>query len=546
VDAVRYFGLVRAFLDGVVAVKAVAGEPDPADWADLPFVPRGLERQDVFRAFTGRVPYVLQVRADRHRLEREADAVVRAARAEVVLGRDGQARVRVTWRLFNRRRQFLRVRLPRGAVLYGATPAGRPIKPLEGPEGSLLLPIPKVPLGGVGFAVAVLYRAPAGGRLPGSALEVTLPEVLDTEVDRTVVRVHAPREFDYDVETEMTPSAAADVAADLAGATLREARGLLEVAADGTLEQRRRATGNGLRLLREARALGERAGRKQAGLQGEIEAVARHFAARSKALDATLRARSRAIGFQGVVPQSNAALILTVQGHGAQTRAEAAWRFNDAEVAPGGKKKDVKVLKERLGKAIERRGRLEQEQQGVQRAQAAEGKGAPPTPSWEAQARNILLLNEVLDQEQRKNAQLEAGGRAITGSGGVETPSGNAGFFRDGADGDVRGRLENVYEQAIATRRGLMGLDVPLPRTGKVFLFRSAKTGAPIVLRASTPGLGLGWRWVIFLLVTAALVLGVGGLARLRARRLARRLIPTPPAGGSGRSSTWARSGSAR
>ena len=51
---------------------------------------------------------------------------------------------------------------------------------------------------------------------------------------------------------------------------------------------------------------------------------------------------------------------------------------------------------------------------------------------------------------------------------------------------------------------GLMGVDVELPRAGKVYYFRSLSGGAPIRLEADKAGLSMGARIAILLLVLAA------------------------------------------
>ena len=518
VKAVQWFGLVRTFLDGEMDVRPVGEPPDPAEWADLPFLPVGIQRADVRKFYAARAPYVLAVEAKRRQLKEQSDAVVRSAQADIVLGRDGQARVRVRYRLFNRRRQFLRVHLPDQGVLFGVTVAGRPVKPLAGSDGDLLIPVPKVPVGGAGYPVAVLYRAPAGPRFPEGALDLALPEIKGPTVDRTVVRLFVPRGFDYDIETDMAEAGQEDVAADLAEAAVREAKELIEVAKSGTLEQRQRAAQSAAVLVGEANDLNLLAGNKQGALGREVQQVTQEFDENFKSVVSDLEAASReATGAQIDFFASNAAPILAVQpsqmgqtrmpGQAGQGIAEpgngaAQWCFNPAQVEEKGAKQEIAALKERLGKALDDRAQQQSMVQDfdVQIEQASDISrqgGADGDVTW----RNFGVLNGILELQQQQARQLgvvaqpQAGagffyrlqaGQTIAnlddvtngledqasagydnGGGGLTTganlnPCTTGIFFDDGGDGDFRTRTENVFDASLGstlTPLGDVGVD---------------------------------------------------------------------------------------
>ena len=174
--------------------------------------------------------------------------------------------------------------------------------------------MPKVPVGGAGYPVAVLYRAPAGPRFPEGALDLALPEIKGPTVDRTVVRLFVPRGFDYDIETDMAEAGKEDVAADLAEAAVREARELIEVAKSGTLEQRQRAAQSAAVLVGEANDLNLLAGNKQGALGREVQQVTQEFDENFKSVVSDLEAASReATGAQLDFFASNAAPILAGQ-----------------------------------------------------------------------------------------------------------------------------------------------------------------------------------------------------------------------------------------
>jgi hypothetical protein len=466
VKATRWFGLVRTFLDGEVEARVAAGSPDAAEWADLPFLPTGLERTSVLRSYAARAPYVLEVAARRHRIEEQADAVVLSARAEVVVGLDGDARVRVRYRLFNRSRQFLRLRLPEGAVLYGAVAAGRTVKPLAGADGGVLLPVPKVPLGGTGYEVSLTYRARAGADLrEGGTAVVPLPEVEGVEVDRTAIELRVPEGFDYDFDTRMTAATEREAIGDEVEAALREAKEVLKVAQTGTLEQRMFACDNGAPLLAQAsqrldlyRAQGARADRVQV-LAAELDKVtaAQREAQMRCAIDARAaeaEERNRRATVLGAADNAGSLVVLDdvtngldvpqggsggggsgggIAGGGAGgSSATANWRFN-AEAIPleSAGKKDLLDLKSRLQSELERRDQEErrksvdvvqegQERSRAQQVEAAEAATkAPAQQKQEAaaadeetllfdQSRNIVAQNEQILRVQTRQRQLGA------------------------------------------------------------------------------------------------------------------------------------------
>ena len=73
---------------------------------------------------------------------------------------DGRRLTRVSYRVNNNRRQFLRLALPDGAELWSASVAGKPVQPAAGSDGRLMLPLVRSQASGGGlasFAVDVVY-----------------------------------------------------------------------------------------------------------------------------------------------------------------------------------------------------------------------------------------------------------------------------------------------------------------------------------------------------------------------------------------------------
>jgi hypothetical protein len=394
----------------------------------------------------------------------------------------------------------------------------------------------------------------------------------------------------------MTASAEADVAADLAEATVREANDLLEVAASGTLEQRRLAVQNSAALVAQARALSDRAGTARYRLEAAVDKAERDWSLACTTVVEDLEAAGREqLAREVELFSSNVYNPVQVdedmeRGRTMTTGAQAGgnWFFN-AEEAQGA---ELQGLKERLNEGIESTVNVVVPQLGT-------------TVEQGLQRQQVALLNDLLQTEQRRNRQVgaairsseeaevtrgfdaqwrsllgrfagEDGGEAARFSlpqaqtaarhvpGGAETglialgdnPSYGV-FFNDGQDGHIAARVENLFDQALGDvnrgidagggggaafqsrsgyfggdnfefqppnfelqpgraavpvlRRGLMGVDVTLPRQGRVFHFRSLKSGAPIVLSASAPGMPGVLRWL-------ALVLGVGLVGWLAVR----------------------------
>ncbi len=446
VGETRWFSLVRTFLDGRVVRRPLAGDLEKAEWADLPFVPRGLSQEAVVDQFVGRKPYVLSVTAERLSIEEQAAAVVLASVADVVLGLDGYARMRVSYRIFNRSRQFLRLKLPEGARLYGGTAAGKAIKPLAGAGGTVLIPVPKVPLGGTGYQVSVTYRVRAGADLDeGDSLEILLPEVEEqVEVDRTVVRLYVPEGYEYEFDTTMSRTAQADVAADLAEVALRETRKLLEVAQKGTLEQRFFSCTNANVLLQEAERLNAMAGdgKEAITLGRDIAQLKQEWAKEQNrcAVDfisantdvSRVNPLQEEFGGNAAnliqldevsndLPEPGGSLENVFEG----SKNAGAWRFNDAAPEKGKANKDILSLKNEIeselktryqaeARKLEQSIRVDQESKQLQqkgdvgKTKAVEIRAAKRHAAG-YDAANFKELNRRLAEEQARNGQLGAG-----------------------------------------------------------------------------------------------------------------------------------------
>ncbi len=109
-------------------------------------------------------------------------ANIEEAEYNALFANDGKLLVQSRFAIRNNQRNFLKLTLPPGAVLWSASVAGRPIRPGRAPDGSLLLPLEKSRSGeeAPAFVVELSYldRAPAWtdkGRTRFSLVAVDLP-----------------------------------------------------------------------------------------------------------------------------------------------------------------------------------------------------------------------------------------------------------------------------------------------------------------------------------------------------------------------------------
>jgi hypothetical protein len=109
-------------------------------------------------------------------------ANIEEANYSTLITTDGKMLVQSRFAVRNNQRNFLKINLPAGAILWSASVAGRPIRPGRSPDGSLLLPLEKMKSGdeAAAFIVEIAYMdhtAPWAdrGRVRLSLASVDLP-----------------------------------------------------------------------------------------------------------------------------------------------------------------------------------------------------------------------------------------------------------------------------------------------------------------------------------------------------------------------------------
>jgi hypothetical protein len=131
-------------------------------------------------------------------------ANIEEARYQILMSADGKQLVQARYAVRNNTRNFVKIALPPGATVWSASLAGRPVRPGQAPDGSLLLPLEKSRFGSnsdeaPAFEIEILYlsKAPAWGEKGSEKL--TLPS-LDLPISRTGLLLYYPPLFKVTAE----------------------------------------------------------------------------------------------------------------------------------------------------------------------------------------------------------------------------------------------------------------------------------------------------------------------------------------------------------
>lgn len=123
-------------------------------------------------------------------------ANIEEARYQVLMSSDGKELVQARYAVRNNRRNFVKITLPAGATVWSASLAGRPIRPGQSPDGSLLLPLEKARSGedAPPFAIEILYVTRATAWDQKGREKLMLP-ALDLPISRTGLLLYYPPMF---------------------------------------------------------------------------------------------------------------------------------------------------------------------------------------------------------------------------------------------------------------------------------------------------------------------------------------------------------------
>jgi hypothetical protein len=128
-------------------------------------------------------------------------ANVEEARYQILMSADGKELVQARYAVRNNQRNFVKVTLPAGAAVWSVLLQGKPIRPGQSPDGSLLLPLEKSHGGddAPAFAVEILYLTKSSAWEGKGHEKVTLP-ALDLPISRTGLLLYYPPLFHVTAE----------------------------------------------------------------------------------------------------------------------------------------------------------------------------------------------------------------------------------------------------------------------------------------------------------------------------------------------------------
>jgi hypothetical protein len=156
-----------------------------------------------FRARAGEAgtTRTLSVNVARYDQQAVLMANIEEARYDVLMSADGKELVQARYAVRNNQRNFVKIALPQGASVWSASLGGRPARPGQSPDGSLLLPLEKSRGGedAPAFVVELMYVTKAPAWQDKGKQTVTLP-ALDLPISRTGVLFYYPPMFRVSAE----------------------------------------------------------------------------------------------------------------------------------------------------------------------------------------------------------------------------------------------------------------------------------------------------------------------------------------------------------
>jgi hypothetical protein len=154
-----------------------------------------------FRSGEAKSTRALSVDVARYAQQAVLMANIEEARYRVLLSKEGKTLVQALYAVRNNQRNFLKVTLPHGASIWSASLAGKPVRPGESPDGSLLLPLEKSRAGEDApvFAVEIFYLVRDTAWADKGKATLALP-ALDLPISRTGVLLYHPPLFKLTAE----------------------------------------------------------------------------------------------------------------------------------------------------------------------------------------------------------------------------------------------------------------------------------------------------------------------------------------------------------
>src|SRR5580765_1573507 len=172
-----------------------------------------------FRSGDAKASRSLAVDVARYAQQAVLMANIEEARYRVRLSKEGKRLVRPQYAIRNNSRNFLKITLPAGAAIWSASLAGKPVRPGQATDGSLLLPLEKSRAGeeSPAFVLEIFYLVRLTAWTDKGKATLALPAV-DLPVSRTGLLLYHPPLFKlaaepgaFRVEAYEAPTSAAFV-----------------------------------------------------------------------------------------------------------------------------------------------------------------------------------------------------------------------------------------------------------------------------------------------------------------------------------------------
>jgi hypothetical protein len=146
-------------------------------------------------------PRALSVDVARYTQQAVLMANVEEARYRALFSNDGKVLVQAQYAVRNNQRNFLKVTLPPGAMVWSAALSGKAVRPGQSPDGGVLLPLEKARGGDDAseFAVEFVYFS-HGAKWDDKGKAIVQLPALDLPVSRTGLLVYYPPFFKVSAE----------------------------------------------------------------------------------------------------------------------------------------------------------------------------------------------------------------------------------------------------------------------------------------------------------------------------------------------------------
>jgi hypothetical protein len=149
-----------------------------------------------FRSGDAKASRSLAVDVARYAQQAVLMANIEEARYRVLLSKEGKSLVQAQYAIRNNSRNFLKITLPAGAAIWSASLAGKPVRPGQATDGSLLLPLEKSRAGeeSPAFVLEIFYLVRLTAWTDKGKATLALPAV-DLPVSRTGLLLYHPPLF---------------------------------------------------------------------------------------------------------------------------------------------------------------------------------------------------------------------------------------------------------------------------------------------------------------------------------------------------------------